>query len=138
MGFKLAVKFVGNHNIGCALERAIALDAYARLQAQLGHQPLHPLVVDRLTPIGQFQCYAPVAIAPLAMVVNGADALTQFHLALIRMGQGMNLVIERAAGQLGRLEQKRQGVGLPQSLDGLRFARCAACSSWIKASSFFK
>lgn len=74
----------------------ISLGTNQGLQAQLVHQPLDGLVVDRLSCLAQDGGDAPVAIAPFVAVVDRQDTPLQRSIPIVS-AQGLDLVVERAA-----------------------------------------
>jgi len=90
----------------------ISLGANQGLQAQLSHQPLNGLVVDRLSCLPQDGGDAPVAIASFVAVVDCPDTPLQRRVPILS-AQGLDLVVERAARQLGRTQQQSQRMLMP-------------------------
>ncbi len=66
------------------------------LQAQLLHQPLDGLVVDRLACLAQHSGDTAIAIASLVVIIDRLDARLQRRIQ-IAGSQDLELVVERAA-----------------------------------------
>ncbi len=69
-------------------------------------------MVDRLTCLPQDGGDATVAIAPLVVVVDRPDTRFQERIPVIS-AQSLDLVVERAARQLGRTQQQSQRMFMP-------------------------
>lgn len=77
LSLKPTLQRIGSSVTFRPLVGTISLGANQGLQAQLSHQPLNGLVVDRLSCLAQGSGDAPVAIAPFVMFVDCPDARLQ-------------------------------------------------------------
>ena len=85
----------------------------------------------------QRRCDPPVAVSPLAFVVNCRDLLF-FRLVLIRLLLLFQMIVESGTGQLSDREQDLQRMFTPQLLNYQRFLRWRRSSSKTKACKFFR
>lgn len=95
-----------------SLVRAVLLRPHQRFEAELAHQALNGLMIDRPAQLANGSSDSSIPIPPLVASVDDANLLLQVCILVARLGR-LLLIVEGAACDARQLEQAFEGEVLP-------------------------
>ena len=94
----------------------VTLNSYRSFETKHIHQTLNHFVVQRSSLSSERQCYPPITIAALVLIIDLFDSAFHF-IVFSRRAECFQVIVKRTPGYLSYLQKLLERIVLPQFVD---------------------